>query len=773
MTFTRRSLLMLPGLAAITPAQAASSPDYPASAIPFSDVDIRDDFWTPRIEANQAVSIWHCLDRMSDRGDFGISKIIEGAAYMLAKHPDARLEAAIRDRIAKVTAQLEPRLSDPDRAVRVSGHFLEAAATWYRLTGERKMLDVAQRDFDSIATAYGPGKRVYISEHEGQKIGLVALYRATGDPRYWQLAKFFLDQRGRDDYPRRGEYAADRTYAQDHLPVIRQTDAVGHCVRAMFLYIALADIAALTGAPEYHRASQALWTDVVARKMYVTGAIGSIRFHEQFGAPYELPNLSAWNETCAAYGNVVWNHRLFLLNRDAQYLDVMERVLYNGFLDGVSLKGDRFFYQNPLKSFGNYQRFEWINTPCCPPNVVRLMASLPGYIYAQAPGVVYVNLFIGSTARVKIEGAEVKLTQDTRYPWDGRVRIQVDAPGPTDFALAVRIPSWARGEAVPGGLYRFTDRVTDAPALTVNGRQIPATLEHGFVKVSRAWQKGDIVELNLPMPVRQVTAHEAVREDIGRVALQRGPLVHCAEWPDNGGHALNIVLPAKAALKSSFNPKLLGGIGVVEGVEQSKLVAVPYYAWSNRGPGEMQVWLPRDSRGVWTRPAPPAPIARVTAFAELPKVNTGYNDQNDDLCAVYDGVDPLSSADESSLYFRVRPADSSPAWIEYEFAAPAGVSSAHVYWYDDRRFCRVPSSWRILYQDAGEWKPVVNRTPYSVTKNRFDVVEFEPVKTAALRLEIVPQLVQYRSGQIGPPDAMFITKDLEWREAGVLEWRIK
>ena len=763
---------MLPGLSAIAPAQTSGSPDYAASAVPFSAVDIRDDFWTPRMEANRAVSIWHCLERLSDRGDFGVSKLIEGAAYMLAKRPDGKLESVIRNRMDTLAAQITPRLSDPDRAVRVSGHFLEAAAAWYRLMGDRRLLDLALQDFDAIAASFGPGKRIYISEHEGQKIGLVALYRVTGEPRHWQLAKFFLDQRGRDDYPRRGEYATDRTYAQDHLPVIQQTEALGHCVRAMFLYIALADIAVLTGSPDYHRALRALWSDVVLRKMYVTGAIGSIRFHEQFGAPYELPNLSAWNETCAAYGNVVWNHRLFLLYQDAKYLDVMERVLYNAFLDGVSLKGDRFFYQNPLKSFGNYQRFEWINTPCCPPNVVRLLASLPGYVYAQAPGTVYVNLFIGSTARVKVGDAAVKLTQETRYPWDGRIRMQVDPDRQTNFALAIRIPGWARGEAVPGGLYRFSDAASDAAALSVNGRSVPIAVENGFVRIGRAWTKGDRVELTLPMPVRQVIAHEAVKEDNGRVALQRGPLVYCAEWPDNGGHALNVVVPPNAVLRDRFDRNRLGGVGVLEGVSQSKVVAVPYYAWANRGSGEMQVWMPRTRQGVWTRPVPPPPIARVTASAELAKVNTGYNDQNDDLCAVYDGFEPLSSADESCLYFRVRPKNEAPAWIEYEFEAPVAISSSEVYWYDDRRFCRLPSNWRIMARVGAEWKPVVNRAPYAVAKDRFNVVVFEPITAVAVRLEIVPEALRYRAGQIGPPDAMFLRQDMEWREAGVLEWRI-
>jgi len=759
---TRRSVLALPGLGLLGSAQTGSTHDYPATAVPLTDVDIQDEFWTPRMEANRAVSIWHCLDKLGARGDFGSPKLLEGAAYMLAKRHDARLEATARERIDQLVAALQPRLSDPDRAVRVSGHFLEAAAAWYRVTGERKMLDVALRDFESIASAYGPGKRVYISEHEGQKIGLVALYRATGDPRYWQLAQFFLDQRGRDDYPRRGEYAIDRTYAQDHMPVIRQTEAVGHCVRAMFLYIALADIAALTGAPEYHHALQALWEDVVRRKMYITGAVGSIRFHEQFGAPYELPNLSAWNETCASYGNVVWNHRLFLLYQDAKYLDVMERVLYNGFLDGVSLQGDRFFYQNPLKSFGNYERFDWINTPCCPPNVVRLVASLGSYIYAQAPGRIYVNLFVGGQAKVKLDGSTVRLAQETRYPWEGRVRIQVDPEAERRFALLVRHPEWA-GQA----------------DLRVNGNRTPAAPERGFARLERQWKKGDVVELTLPMSVKQVPADPRVREDQERVALQRGPLVYCAEWPDNGGHALNVIVPVGAALQSEFRKDLLGGVAVVSGEVRAlagqtrphQLVAIPYYAWSNRGMGEMQVWMPRRADRAWVKPVPPPPIVQVTASSELKKVWTGYNDQNDDLGAVYDGVDPLSSADESSLYFRMRPANGA-AWIEYEFRAPTQVSSAQVYWFDDRRFCRLPASWRVLYQDGGDWKPVRNREPYTVEKDRFSTVRFEPVTTTAVRLEVEPNPVQYRAGQIGPPDAMFITRDIEWREFGVLEWRV-
>jgi uncharacterized protein len=773
---TRRKFLAAGSLAPVLrfAAAAPTSPsDYPAAAVPLTQVEIRDEFWAPRIEANRTVSIWHCFEHLHDDGDFNLSKLIEGAAYILAKQPDPRLQSYTEERIAKLLAAMEARIADPTRAVHVSGHFLEAAAAWQRVTGQRKMLDAALRDFDSIATVYGPGKQVYISGHEGQKIGLVALYRATGDPKYWQLAKFFLDQRGRDDYPRSGEYALDRTYAQDHEPVVRQAEAVGHCVRATFLYIALADIAALTGAPEYARALRSIWEDAAYRKMYVTGGIGSIRFHEQFGAPYELPNLSGWNETCAAYGNVAWNHRMFLLHEDAEYIDVMERVLYNTFAAGVSLKGDRFFYQNPLKSFGNYERFEWIDTPCCPPNVVRLMASLGSYIYAVSPRAIYVNLFVAGSAMV--DG--VKLTQETRYPRDGDVTIQVD-PGQTrSFTVAVRIPGWAQNQVVRG-LDEFIDDPSPRPTISVNDRAVRMEPQRGYILVDREWRNGDRIELHLPMPIRQVRANSFSKEDRDRVALQRGPLVYCVEWVDNEGHALNIMLPPGTALKTESEPELFGGVetitgrGVILGQGVRQFTAVPYHAWNNRGMGEMQVWIGRGTLQAWVAPAPPSPIVHATASGELKKIVTGYNDQNDDLSAVYDGAEPISSADESSLYFRMRPAAGEPAWIEYELRRPTGISTAQVYFFDDRRFCRLPAAWRILYKEGEQWKPVANRAAYTVQKDQFNITHFDPVLTAAIRLEIEPRNIEYKSGQVGPPGAMILNQDIQWREAGVLEFRI-
>ena len=763
--------------------------DDPITPVPASQVNITDAFWAPKIERNRTVSIQHVFARSEANGGLAPAQLIEAAADMLSKRPDAALEKHIDDVIARFAAGIDGRAANPEASVRTAGTFLEAAVAYYDATGKRAALDAAIRAANAMDAAFGPGKKTYISGHEGLKIGLLSLYRETNDARYLNLAKFFLDERGKDDYPRQGEYAIDRTYAQDHEPVVQQTEAVGHAVRATYLYIPLTDLAALTGSPQYLHAADAIWNDAVSRKTYVTGGIGSIRFHEQFGAPYELPNLSGWNETCASYGSAVWNHRMFLLHRDGEYLDQMERVLYNSFLDGVSLDGDRFFYQNPLMSYGNYDRFDWINTPCCPPNVVRLIASLGKYVYATQGAEIYVNLFIGSDARISAGGQTVAVRQDTRYPWDGQVRLRVDPEKRGRFSVNVRIPGWTREAPMPGGLYRFIDRAHEAVTMTVNGRPISVKPVHGFATIDREWMPGDVIELTFPMPVRRVIADSRVRDDAGRVALERGPLVYAAEWTDNGGHALNIVVPDDARLTSEFRPGLLNGVVVIAGSVKAmsrsangativsqphQLVAIPYFAWANRGMGEMQVWMPRQPALARVTPiAPPPAIARVQSSGGIEKKWTGYNDQNDDIAAVYDGVNPIGSADESNLYFRMRPPVGQPAWIEYQLKQPTTISSSEVYFADDRRFCRLPTSWRVVYRDGTTWKPVAARTPYRVDANAFNHVEFAPVTTAAVRIEIEPATKHYRSGEIGPPDAMFLNRDIDWREFGILEWRVK
>ena len=763
-------------------ATQVGKPVYMLQPVPLADVNITDEFWTPKIEVNRTVSIHHLFEKFGDHS-YDNPRLIEAASYMVAKSRDPELARTLETMVDHEIAATEARLQNP---IRISGYFYEAAVAYFHATGKRRMLDAAMRAFDALYADYGPGKKTYISGHEGMKIGLLAMYRETRDPRYSSLAQFFLDERGKDEYPRNGEYALDRTYAQDDKPVIQQHEAEGHAVRATYLYIPFADIASLTGGPDYNRAIDSIWQDAVYHKTYVTGSIGSIRFHEQYGQPYELPNLSGWSETCASYGNFVWNQRMFLLHRDARYADLMERVLYNGFLDGVSLEGNRFFYQNPLMSYGNYERFDWIDTPCCPPNVVRLIASLGKYIYAHNNDELYVNLFIGSDAHVNIGGENVRLRQQTRYPWNGDVKIHIDPGQPRDFTVYVRIPGWTGDQVMAGDLYRFLGSSHAPVTLKINGRLVNPIMANGYAKIQREWKSGDSIELSLPMPVRRILADSRVKDDAGLVALERGPLVYCAEWPDNGGHALNLVVPDNTQFRSEFRPALLNGVEVITGkipaverrkdgkgsvTESHELVAIPYYAWANRGMGEMAVWLPRTAEKATALPVQlPRNVAQVLSSGGIERKWTGYNDQNDDISAVFDGSEPLSSADESHRYFRMRPPVGQHAWVEYDFQQPAKVSSSSVYFVDDKRFCKLPASWRVLYKDGTDWKPIP--AAYSVDKDKFDTVTFPSVTTTAVRLEVEPQTRHYKAGEIGPPGAMFLNSDIDWREFGIIEWRV-
>ncbi|MDH4196218.1 MAG: glycoside hydrolase family 127 protein, partial [Candidatus Aminicenantes bacterium] len=474
-------------------------------------------------------------------------------------------------------------------------------------------LDVAIKNADLLVRTFGPDKLRDIPGHQEVEIGLAKLYRVTGKQAYLDLAKFFLDERGRPRerplYPADSPFALynGREYMQDHKPVLEQDEAVGHAVRAMYMYAGMADVAALRGEADYVRAIDRLWANVVGKKLYITGGVGARHTSEAFGDAYELPNAEAYTETCAAIGNAFWNHRLFLLHGEARFMDVFERVLYNGLLSGVSLGGDRFFYQNPLASAGGVERSAWFEVACCPPNVTRFLPSLPGYVYAVRGSDLFVNLFVGSTAEVEVAGRRVRVVQETRYPWDGSVRFRLEGDLAPDLALLVRVPGWARGETLPSDLYRFLDAAEEKVALRVNGRAVAVEMENGYARLRRAWKQGDVVELALPMPVRGVVAHASVAADAGRVALQRGPLVYCLEAADNDGRVLDVTLPDAATLGAEFRPDLLNGVVVVTGrgsaAETDALrpagmagrpfIAVPYFAWANRGAGEMAVWLPR------------------------------------------------------------------------------------------------------------------------------------------------------------------------------------
>ena len=597
------------------PKPSASPRDYPVKPVPFTSVHFNDAFWSPRLQINRKITIPFAFKKDEEtkrvyhferaaavlRGetltdktapgypfdDTDVYKVIEGAAYALNVEPDPKLENYVDMLIDKIAAAQEPdgylyttRTINPEKPhpwagtkrwelekvdsheLYDLGHLYEAAVAYYEATGKRKLLDVALKSADLLDKTFGPGKLSIWPGHQITEMGLAKLYRATGDVRYLNLAKFLLDARGPD-----GSRGAGRKYNQSHQKVIEQTEAVGHAVRATYMYSGMADVAALVGDPSYVIAIDKIWGDVAEKKLYITGGIGATGAGEAFGAPYELPNMSAYNETCAAVGNDFWNQRLFLLHADAKYVDVLERTLYNGLLSGVSLDGQSFFYPNPLESAGQDRRSPWFGVACCPGNITRFLPSLPGYVYAQQHDSVYVNLYVGNTADIKLDnGQKLKVVQDTRYPWDGVVKLTVTPDRITNLTMNLRIPGWARNEPVPSSLYRFIDSNDEPVVLKVNGKPVAFTVDKGYASVKRKWKRGDIIELNLPMPVRRILANDLVTADRGRVALQRGPIVYTAEWPDNpGGHVRNLLLPNDSNLTTEFKPDLLNGVVVVKG----------------------------------------------------------------------------------------------------------------------------------------------------------------------------------------------------------------
>ncbi|HEY3760470.1 MAG TPA: glycoside hydrolase family 127 protein [Verrucomicrobiae bacterium] len=644
----RTSFLLL-AAAVLLPCLCRAAEDYPYKPVPFTAVHLDDAFWAPRLETNAETTIPYAFGKCEDSGrmynfqraaavlrgeditdrkppgypfdDTDPYKVLEGASYALAVQPDAQREAYLDKLVALIASAQEPdgylytaRTIDPQHPHKWSGtnrwvneeqlshelydagHLFEAAAANYQATGESNLLHVATKEADLLCHVFGPAtNQLHIwPGHEIVEMGLCKLYRVTGDERYLSLAKYFIDVRG--------TLPGGDTYHQSRIPPVQQTEAVGHAVRAGYLYSGMADVAALTGDQDYVHAIDAIWGNVVGKKLYLTGGIGAVPRIEGFGADYYLPNDTAYCETCAAVANDYWNERLFLLHGDAKYMDVFERTLYNGLLSGVSLSGTNFFYPNPLSSAGKYQRSPWFGCACCPGNITRFLPSLPGYFYAQRGNTVFVNLFASGSANIVLDDhRKMTLTQATRYPWDGDVKITVAATHPSKFTLAVRIPGWARNEPVPSDLYRFTNTNTEPVTLAINGMQVKFNVENGYANLNRSWKAGDVVELNLPMPIRRVLANPNVEADAGRVALQRGPIVYCAEWPDNpNGKVLDLTMPDNQALKAEFDPQLLNGVEVIKGgalngdKDLQDFTAIPYFAWANRGPGQMTVWLNRQ-----------------------------------------------------------------------------------------------------------------------------------------------------------------------------------
>lgn len=777
--------------------------DYPFKPVPFTAVHMNDVFWAPRIETNRKVTIPYAFKECEITGrvanfvraaealrgqlgandrklpgypfdDTDIYKVIEGASYTLSVQPDPKLDAYVDSLIAKIAAAQEKdgylytaRTIDPahphawsgpvrwqneeiqSHELYDAGHLFESAVAHYQATGKRNLLDIALREANLLCDTFGPGKRTIWPGHQIVAMGLVKLYRVTGDARYLNLAKFMLDSRGGPNGSK---------YNQSWEPVVDQTEAVGHAVRATYMYSGMADVAAMTNDTRYVSAIDAIWQNVVGKKLYITGGIGATGAGEAFGANYELPNLTAYNETCASVGNDFWNQRLFLLHGDAKYVDVLERTLYNGLISGVSLDGKLFFYQNPLESNGRQARSPWFGVACCPGNITRFMASVPGYMYATGGNAIYVNLFAGSTAEIPLGSRTVKLAQETRYPWDGNVKIAVDPGAPASFEVKVRIPGWAREQPVPSDLYRFAEDVnapvTLSVTLSVNGHKVPLDLDKGYVTIAREWKPGDVVELHLPMPVRRVLANTQVAADRGRMAIQRGPIVYAAEWPEFPNHKVrNLVLPENQKLTSAFRPELLNGVEVVQGKAvglaydaagkvirtNESFTAIPYYAWANRGRGEMAVWIAASEEV-----AKPAPFPTLAMKSKISASSGGNRVSGEGIIhqpdAVNDGEEPAASNDPSS-YFDWWPEKGKTEWLEYAFPQPSTVSEVQVYWFDDtgRGRVRVPASWRVLYRDGNDWKPVAAQESYAVEKDRYNRVKFTPVTTSGLRLEVTMQ----------------------------------
>ncbi len=659
----RKSLLILMISAFFIVCAMQVQKDYPIKPVTFTEVEVKDAFWLPRMETNRKVTIPFAFEKSEETGrinnfakagglmpgefegrrynDSDVFKIMEGAAYSLSLRRDPELEKYMDDLITKVAAAQEDdgylfttRTIDPENVAPGSGkerwsnlgsshelynvgHMYEAAVAYYLATEKRNFLDVAIKNADFIDSVFGPDERHGFPGHQEIEIGLAKLYRVTGDEKYLKLAKFFLDERGAEKHKKMFPDTSDFSiynqdwYLQAHKSVIEQDEAVGHAVRATYMYSGMADVAALTGNVDYINAIDKIWENVVSKKIYVTGGIGARHEGEAFGEAYELPNATSYNESCAAIGNIFWNHRLFLLHGEAKYIDVLERTLYNGLISGISLSGDLFFYPNPLEADGEYKfnqgeasRKPWFDCACCPVNFARFLPSFPGYVYASTDDVLYINLFVESEGTVMMGDNSVSVSQTTNYPWDGKVKITINPEKAADFAVAARIPGWARNEPIPSDLYAFLNPSDEKIALKINSEIISLYIESDFVKhaesgftnIQRRWEKGDVIELDFPMPVRRITAHENVKENLGKVALQRGPLVYCFEGVDNNGKVLNLSIPDDMTFEVEFRPELLGGINILKSTnaEAPQLIAIPYYAWSHRGVGEMAVWLLRD-----------------------------------------------------------------------------------------------------------------------------------------------------------------------------------
>jgi DUF1680 family protein len=769
------------------PAAPATTAHVGLTPIPLRSIELTGGFWKNRQDTNATRTVWANIEQCEKTGrlsnfdeaakylkgdttatnrgllfnDSDVYKVLEGAAYILAARPDGEGSGKLRetcdDIIRRIAAAQHAdgyintyhTVKAPEKRWKVvehnhelycGGHLIEAGIAYAQATGDKTLLNVGIRFADHIDSLFGPGKRHAVPGHQEVELALIKLWRYTGEVRYLNLARYFIDARGHTQgRPTTGEYS------QDHLPVREQDHIVGHAVRGMYMFMAVADLLDIPqhAADEgYAQATDDIWHDLTHRKTYITGGVGPSAHNEGFTTPYDLPNDTAYAETCAGIGSVLWNERLGRLYTDARYFDAAERALYNGVLSGVSLSGDRFFYVNPLTSTGNHDRPDWYECACCPPNILRTIANVGTQFYSQRKSggekpvttAVYANLYNTSIAR--FDDAGLIIHQKTDYPWNGEITLSISSskPGASSSSMPVelfaRVPGWCR-----------------SATFTVNGKTMKPEIVKGYAKLGNQWKSGDTITLNFDMPIERMQANPSVEADIGRVAIQRGPVVYCLESPDNAGDILAVSLPPDATLSSEFRSDLLSGVGVIKGealaldaqpqvwrsqlyrpippAKKTPITAIPYFAWNNRGRTTMTVWLP-ESLGLLGGKSV-GPHAYTSSFR--------FRDETADNVA--DGAAPASSGDYNVPRLTFWPHKGTSEWVQVDFERPRSVSSVEVYWFDDTGVgeCRLPASWKLLYKDGDQWKPV-DAKDYPIKKDGFSRVEFPRVRASALKLEI-------------------------------------
>lgn len=778
--------------------------------VPFTQVHLNDNFWSPRIEVNRTVSIPSAFreceksgrfdnfalaaqnngnyktDVKEHQGDFSFDdtdpyKVIEGASYALAVKYDKQLDHYLDSVINLIAMAQEPdgylttcvtnkctRLSGwwgthkweriNSHELYNSGHLIESAVAHYRATGKKTFLNVAIKNADLVCKTFGPneGQIHRPGGHPIIEMALCKLYKVTGNERYLEGAKYFVDETGRCT-----DGHAPSMYSQDHKPILQQDEIVGHAVRAGYLYSGVADMASLTGDTAYFHALERIWQNMSSKKLFITGGIGSRAQGEGFGPNYELNSHTAYCETCAAIANVYWNYRMFLATGESKYMDVVERALYNNVLSGVSLSGDKFFYDNPLESDGEHGRQRWFGCACCPGNVTRFIASVPGYMYATKGKDIYVNLYAQGTAKI----GKVELEQTTDYPWDGKVQIRINKGG-GKFAIKLRLPGWLKKHPTGTNLYTYLDKAPNY-SMSVNGKSLYPE-NHDYITIERQWKQGDVIELNLPMQVRRIVANDNAEDLRGKVAMERGPVVFCLEGSDQqDGVVFNKYILNATAIDAHFEKDLLGGVVVLDGkakqVDQSgditdtRFRAIPYSTWNNRKPQQMEVWIANSPAKAVAIPLESIASRAQTFSNRGPIQNDAPETAPTDSWAggVNDQWEPKRSSDTSKPYHYWWLKRGTKESIAYEFDQPHKVSNVQVYWLDfdhyDGNF-RTPESWTLYYKTAdGEWKEVEHHSPFTVLKDCYNSVDFRPVTTKGLKI-----VAQLRKGESG----------------GVLEWKV-